>query len=86
MDGNHAPMPPHSTEKTYYQSRKGVTPTRNMNMAISNPVEGAMRSLYHGHEEAYTSINDRAPTAMERGFAPNQASMGKYNNGFKPNV
>jgi hypothetical protein len=86
MNGNHAPMPKHSTEKTCYQGRMGVTATRTPAMAFRNPGEDGMRTLGSYDHVAYTPINDREPTGMEKGNAPYQASMGKMNNSFKDNV
>ncbi len=85
MNGNHAPIPAHSTVKTCYQGRMGVSPTRTPAMAFNSTMEDGMRAL-EGGMQSYTSINDREPTPMEKGYAPNQKSMGVMNNGFKDNI
>ena len=86
MNGNHAPSPAHSTEKTCYQGRMRVTATRTPAMAFKNCGEDGMRALGPYDHVAYTPINNREPNAMERGTAPYQASMGRMNNSFKDNV
>jgi hypothetical protein len=86
MNGNHAPMPAHSTEKTCYQHRKGVTATRTPAMSFNSVTEGAVRTLGSYDHIPFTPINDREPNGMEKGNAPYQASMGRMNNSFKDNV
>lgn len=86
MNGNHAPSPPHSTEKTFYQSRMGVTPTRTPGLAFRNTKEDGLRMMAPSLAMEYTSINDAAPTAMEKGIARDQTSMGKYSNTFGDNI
>lgn len=84
--GNHAPQPPHSTDKTCYQGRMGITPTRTPKLAFPNINEGPERMLQRGYVENYSPINGREPTSMERGIAGDQGSMGSMNNSFKDNI
>lgn len=85
MGGNHAPMPAHSTDKRFYQSRKGVTATSTPKLDFPSSMEGHERRLADGNSMSYTSINDKEPTSPERGFAPYQKGMGKMNNSFDRN-
>lgn len=82
MAGNHAPNPAHSTQKTCYQGRTGVTPTRTPKLAFPNINEGPERLLARGFTEGYSPINGGEPTAMEKGVASDQGSKGRMNNGF----
>lgn len=73
---NHGPRPAPSTEKTYFQSRQGVVPTRTPNLGFSNPGEGAQHALYQGRVMSYTGINGSEPSAMEKGVPTAQKSKG----------
>jgi hypothetical protein len=78
-DNSGAPANPPSTEKTTYQSRMGVSPTSNGNIAFSSTTEGPMHSMDRGaHVMGYTGINGGEPSAMEKGKAPpSQTSSSK---------
>lgn len=85
MDGNHAPQPAHSTQKTCYQGRMGVSATKTSQVAFNNSAENGLWPMASHFTPDYSPINNRAPTAPERGVAPYQATMGKYNNSFERN-
>lgn len=87
LKGNHSPEPPLSTDKLYYQSRKSWGPSTYKTMGFANPGEDGLRAMdTRAHVMAYTQINGKEPTGFEKGFAPEQKSMGSYNNSFKPNL
>lgn len=82
-----APKPPAPTEKTYYQSRKSWGPSKYPTMGFKNSREDGLRPLdREAHVMDYTQINGVMPTAFERGIAPDQKTMGRYNNSFEPNL
>lgn len=85
IDGNHAPNPPHSTDKRCYQGRFGVTPTRSTQLAFHNTQEDGMRLMAPHFTMGYTPINNREPTPPEKGHAPWQATMGRVDNNFNRN-
>jgi len=74
------PNPHPSTEKTYYQSRKGVNPTITNQIGFKNPNEDGMRTLYASHVMAYTGINGHEPTSLEKGVPLDQGPMGAGGN------
>lgn len=76
------PNPHPSTEKTFYQSRKGVGPTTTTQIGFKNPNENDERTLYASRVMSYTGINGHEPTAMEKGLPLDQAGMGKHANGL----
>lgn len=85
MDG--APHPAPSTEKTYYQDRKSWGPSSYPTMGFKSTEEDGLRPLdTRAHVMAYTEINGKPPTGFERGFAPDQATRGRFNNSFEPNM
>jgi hypothetical protein len=85
MDGNHAPVPAHSMDKHYYQSRMGVTPTHTNQLSFHNSAENGLWAMAPHFTPPYTPINNREPTPPEKGHAPWQATMGKVDNGFSRN-
>lgn len=79
---NQQPIPAEryrSTEKTYYQPRHEIHP-RNGNtgpLGFKDSQEDGLRRLDPtDFVMAYTEINDRTPTPMERGHAIDQERMG----------
>ena len=85
MDGNHSPVPVHSTDKRFYQSRMGVTPTRSTQLAFHNSAEDGLWPMAPHFSPGYTPINNREPTSPEKGYAPWQSTMGKVDNDFSRN-
>jgi hypothetical protein len=86
MDGNKAPSPPPSTEKTCYQSRQGVVPTRTTQIGFKNSAEDGEWPMYHGVVMDYTPISGHSPTPMEHGIANEQNHKGYYSNGKGNNI
>ena len=71
------PNPAPSTDKLYYQSRKGVGPTTTPNMPFPSTLEGAQRAMDGGAVVMpYSEINSMSPTAEERGIPSDQRRMG----------
>lgn len=80
------PAPHHDTDKRCYQSRHSVSSTIQGSLGFRDSRDnGHLRSLGHYEPVHYTQINDRAPTAPERGIAPDQSMMGCYCNSFERN-
>lgn len=80
MFGNHAPRPPHATDKTCYQKRVSWGPSTYPSMSFMSTEEGAERALAPNKQMAYTGIHGHAPTEQERGIAPRQSVKGGFDN------
>lgn len=89
-----APHPSRLDEsEKFYQVRQGVSPTKTIQEGWKDSKEDGLRRLDPtDHVMAYTEVNDRAPTAQERGVPTTQASKGagdvdlryeKFNHGMR---
>jgi hypothetical protein len=83
FNGNHAPSPAHTMEKTCYQGRMGVTATKTTYVAFKDSMEDGERKMAEDHSMNYTPINNREPTPQEKGHASEQSTMGGFENKFK---
>lgn len=62
-----APMNPPSTERTVYQSRVGVSPTRTPELSFQSSEENGLWQRFQGRVEPYSPINGREPNSIEKG-------------------
>lgn len=70
---------PMTKEKTCYQGRQGVRPTTTANLGFKNSKEdGLWRLMPSTDVMAYTDIEGRSPTGVERGMSapPGQSRKG----------